>query len=148
VIVRRRALQPFSLSDGSKLAVGEWACAPSGAINRSAEYYPSPDEFSGFRFVDTAHLPDADDELARSATAQQPKSSKLTDIHHSYLMLGTGRMACLRRFYATAFMKVIVAQLLINYDFNLVEPDAPRWISWRVATIPRPWTKLAFTSRT
>jgi hypothetical protein len=44
-------------------------------------------------------------------------------------------------------MKVVVAQLLLNYDFRLVEPNAPRWISWRVARIPKPWTKLAFAPR-
>ncbi|OAL01486.1 cytochrome P450 [Phaeosphaeriaceae sp. SRC1lsM3a] len=142
--VRRCALQPFSLSDGTKLKVGEWACAPSAVINTSAEYYPSPSEFSGFRFVDPALL----DDLSNAERAQQPAPSKLTDVHHSYLMWGTGRMACPGRFYASGFMKVVVAQLLMKYDFTLVEPSAPRWISWRVAKIPRPWTKLAFTERT
>lgn len=89
VSVRRCALQPFSLSDGTKLKVGEWACAPSAVINTSAEYYPSPSEFSGFRFVDPALL----DDLSNAERAQQPAPSKLTDVHHSYLMWGTGRMA-------------------------------------------------------
>lgn len=44
-------------------------------------------------------------------------------------------------------MKVVVAQLVMNYDFSLVKPDAPRWIGWRVARIPRPWTELAFKPR-
>lgn len=87
--VRRCALQPFSLSDGTKLKVGEWACAPSAVINTSAEYYPSPGEFSGFRFVEAALLED----LCNPERAQQPAPSKLTDVHHSYLMWGTGRMA-------------------------------------------------------
>jgi hypothetical protein len=51
------------------------------------------------------------------------------------------------RFYASAFIKVVVAQLLLNYNFALVEPEASRWISWRVARIPKPWTKLTFTPR-
>ncbi|KAF7527303.1 hypothetical protein G7054_g10532 [Neopestalotiopsis clavispora] len=143
--VRRCALQPFSLSDGTRVEVGEWACAPSGAINTSAEHYPRPDEFSGFRFVDPKHLETVCG--TSPAGAVQPKPSSLTDADHSYLMWGTGRMACPGRYYASAFMKVVVAQLLMNYDFTLIEPDAPRWISWRVAKIPRPWTKLAFTPR-
>ncbi|KAI1760843.1 cytochrome P450 [Hypoxylon sp. FL1150] len=138
--VRRCALQPFSLSDGTKINVGEWACAPSGAINIDPQYYPSPEEFSGFRFVDSAILSSA-------ASTTQPKPSKLTDVDHSFLMWGVGRMACPGRYYASAFMKVVVAQLIMNYDIELVKPDAARWISWRVAKIPRPWTKLAFTPR-
>jgi hypothetical protein len=47
----------------------------------------------------------------------------------------------------SAFMKVVVGQLLMKYDFTLVEPDALRWISWRLPKIPRPWTKLAFRER-
>ncbi|OTA70053.1 cytochrome P450 [Hypoxylon sp. EC38] len=143
--LRRCALQPFHFSDGTEINVGEWTCAPSGAINTSAEYYPSPEEFSGFRFVDPAYLLAADSCFKTAVT--QPKPSKLTDVDHSFLMWGTGRMACPGRYYASAFMKIVVAQLLMNYDIKLVKPDAPRWISWRVAKIPRPWTKLAFTPR-
>ncbi|KAK7740436.1 hypothetical protein SLS62_011118 [Diatrype stigma] len=113
----------------------------------SADYYPSPEEFSGFRFVDPAILPDAHG-VSAAPLARQSKPSSLTDVDHSFLMWGTGRMACPGRYYAASFMKTIVAQLLMSYDFVLVEPDAPRWLSWRVAKIPRPWTKLSFTPRT
>ncbi|CAI6095198.1 unnamed protein product [Clonostachys chloroleuca] len=144
--VRRCALRPFSMSDGTKLEVGEWACAPAGAINTREDYYPFPKSLSGFRFVDSALLA-AIDEDTNPPAARQAKHSKLADVDHSFLMWGTGRMACPGRFYSAAFMKIIVAQLLMNYDFTLANPEAPRWISWRVTKIPRPWTKLVFTSR-
>ena len=86
--VRRSALQPFTLSDGTKLEVGDWACAPSGAINQSAEHYSLPLEFNGFRFVDLRATPNE-----RSSASHQPKPSKLTDVDDSFLMWGTGRMA-------------------------------------------------------
>jgi cytochrome P450 len=89
VSVRRCALQPFTLSDGTKLNVGDWACAASGAINTSAEHFPSPNNFSGFRFADPALV----DSISGPHGAQQPTPSKFTDVHHSYLMWGTGRMA-------------------------------------------------------
>ncbi|KAK6063444.1 cytochrome p450 [Seiridium cupressi] len=145
ISVRRCALQPFSLSDGTKVGVGDWACPPSGAINNSAEYYPSPQEFSGFRFVDPKILLEMDG-ITPSA-AMQSKPTKITDADYSFLMWGTGRMACPGIFYAAAFMKVVVAQLIMNYDFTLMKPDAPRWITWRTAKIPRPWTKMAFSKR-
>ena len=51
------------------------------------------------------------------------------------------------RFYASAFMKMVVAQLLMNYDFALAEPDAKRWFPWRAAKVPRMETKVMFTRR-
>ncbi|KAI1158001.1 cytochrome P450 [Nemania serpens] len=143
--VRRSALQPFSLSDGTKVAVGEWACAPAGAIYKYDKYYPSPETFSGFRFVEPASLPSS--HAGATTAVKQPKPSKLTDVDYSFLMWGTGRMACPGRYYASAFMKVVIAQLLMSYDFKLAKPEAPRWVSWRVAKIPRPWTKVIFTAR-
>lgn len=91
VSVRRSALQPFSLSDGTKVAVGEWACAPAGAIYKYDKYYPSPETFSGFRFVEPASLPSS--HAGATTAVKQPKPSKLTDVDYSFLMWGTGRMA-------------------------------------------------------
>ncbi|KAM7192968.1 cytochrome P450 [Naviculisporaceae sp. PSN 640] len=136
--VRRCALQPYSLSTGThSLEVGDWACAPSGAINLSAMYYTSPDEFSGFRFVPPFMVPNDDGWKKRDGS----------NVDSSWLMWGTGRMACPGRYYATAFMKTVVAQLLLDYDFKLAEPDSKRWISWRIAKIPKPWTKVVFVPR-
>ncbi|KAI0182952.1 hypothetical protein EV127DRAFT_414621 [Xylaria flabelliformis] len=58
--------------------------------------------------------------------------------------LNTRPTSSIRRYYVSSFMKVVIAQLLMSYDFKLVKPEAPHWIS-RVAKIPRPWTKVAFT---
>jgi hypothetical protein len=89
VSIRRCALQPFWLLDGTTLKVGECTCSPSGAINTSAKYYASPTDFSGFQFVDSALAPDTDS----STKARQPQPSKLTDVSRSYLIWETGRMA-------------------------------------------------------
>jgi hypothetical protein len=91
-------MQPFVLRDGARLGVGDWVCAPSGAINTNGDYYPSPGSFSGFRFVDPAILSPPSEHnnplpAASATTAQQPKPSKLTDVDHTWLMWGTGRMA-------------------------------------------------------
>lgn len=96
--VRRCALKPFALSDGTRLNVGEWACAPAGAINTSPVYYPSADAFAGFRFVDQELLSTLRDDgeptrTASSAPISQPKPSKLTDVDYGFLMWGIGRMA-------------------------------------------------------
>ncbi|KAI0381078.1 cytochrome P450 [Hypomontagnella monticulosa] len=142
---RRCALQPFTFSDGTKLAVGEWAVTPCGAIMRSEEHYPAASEFNGFRFVDPEILKQVDN--AGSFSLAQPKPSKLTDVDNSFLMWGTGRMACPGRFYATAIMKVILGHIIMNYDCSLVEPSAPRSFTWRTATVPKDEAMVVFTPR-
>ncbi|KAF2116757.1 cytochrome P450 [Lophiotrema nucula] len=101
--VRRCALQPCTLYNGTQLGVGDWTWVPLAALNTSDQYYPSPHEFSGFRFVDPAQLPDGQQKPS------QERPSKLTDVDHSFLMWGTGRMACPGRYYASVFIKAVVA---------------------------------------
>ncbi|GAB1311480.1 hypothetical protein MFIFM68171_01690 [Madurella fahalii] len=145
---RRRALQPFAFSDGTTLNVGDWACSPSGAMMRDSSQFPSPNKFDGFRFVDPAVLRNLDHPLepqAQPKTEQKP--AQFTDIDSSFLMWGYGRMACPGRYYASAFMKVVVGQILMKYDLKLVEPDAPRWMTWRAAMMPKSKTMVVFTPR-
>lgn len=158
---RRSALQPFELSDGTKLNVGDWACTPVRAIMQDPEHYPRPLEFNGFRFVDPRHI----DRENIANSLLQPQPSKLTDVGNTYHVWGTGRMAWYvgpdeptlfilvshvyspGRFYAACLMKVIIGQLIMNYDFELVEPDAPRWFTWRSTTLPKEGTMVIFTPR-
>ncbi|KXX75838.1 Ent-kaurene oxidase [Madurella mycetomatis] len=145
---RRRALQPFTFSDGTALNVGDWACSPSGVMMRDPSQFPSPERFDGFRFVDPAVLENLDrplDPQAQPKTSQKP--AQFTDIDSSFLMWGYGRMACPGRYYASAFMKVVVGQILMKYDLKLVEPDAPRWMTWRAAMLPSNKTTVVFTPR-
>lgn len=86
---RRSALQPFTLSNGTKLEVGDWACTPVRAIMQNSKSYPEPLEFNGFRFVDPLHL----GPKAGNFKVLQTKPSKLTDIDDTFHVWGTGRMA-------------------------------------------------------
>jgi hypothetical protein len=90
---RRSALQTFMLSDGTTLNVGDWACTPVRAIMQDARYYPSPLEFSGFRFVEEKVLSGHD----LSSMVRQERSSRLIDANDTYHVWGTGRMS----WYAT-----------------------------------------------
>ncbi|KAI3317916.1 cytochrome P450 [Xylariaceae sp. AK1471] len=144
---RRSALQPFALSDGTTLSPGEWACTPVRAIMQSAEHYPEPTTFYGFRFADTK--PDDENELTWGAAAgldfRQPKPSRLADVDSTWHVWGTGRMSCPGRYYATAVMKVIMAQVLLNYDCELDDAQQSRCISWRSTVLPRKSTMVHFT---
>ncbi|KAI2618907.1 cytochrome P450 [Hypoxylon sp. NC1633] len=143
---RRFATQPFAFSDGTKLAVGDWACTPVRAIMQSAENYPSPLEFNGFRFVNPEYL-DAATRSHTGTTFLQPSPSRLVDVSNAWHVWGTGRMACPGRYYATAVMKVMLAQIVLNYDCELVDKDASRWFTWRSTMLPKKGTMVVFTPR-
>jgi cytochrome P450 len=89
VSTRRHALQPFELSDGTKVNVGDWACTPVRAIMTDPATYPSPEEFNGFRFAD----PTIVEELTTGFKTPQEKPTKLTDVGSTFHVWGTGRMA-------------------------------------------------------
>ncbi|RYO83042.1 hypothetical protein DL762_006318 [Monosporascus cannonballus] len=122
---RRCAIRPFTFSDGTKLGVGDWACTPVYAIMKDSEHYPEPLKFNGFRFVDPKVLEGkaTNEQLRRPA---QPKPSQFADVDNTWQIWGTGRMACPGRFYASALLKVIVAQIIANYDFELPDPATTR----------------------
>jgi cytochrome P450 len=137
---RRSALQPMVLSSGVKLEVGDWACTPVSAIMQDPKYYPSPLQFNGFRFVEPSLLNDKDGKFEVS----QPTPSKLTDVDNTYHVWGTGRMACPGRFYATAVMKVITAQVLLQYDTELVHGKENRFLEWRSTMLPKSNIEVRF----
>jgi hypothetical protein len=51
------------------------------------------------------------------------------------------------RFYAAAIMKLLVAQVILNYDVELVNKDAKRWWTWRSSMLPLEGTLVKFTAR-
>ncbi|EGD92510.1 hypothetical protein TESG_00083 [Trichophyton tonsurans CBS 112818] len=130
---RRQALQPFQLSDGTRIEVGECFCTPQRAMARDPANFEKPLEFHGFRFVDPRVL--AGLEQPGFNIPDSAKPSQLTDTSNSQLW-GTGRMACPGRFYAAAVMKIILGLYLTKYDMELADKKAPRWFMWRSFIYP------------
>ncbi|KAI1126713.1 cytochrome P450 [Nemania abortiva] len=142
---RRHAVKPFTFSDGTRLDVGDWACTPVHAINHNPSYYPDPMKFDGFRFADAITVEKAT--IPRAAGPSQLKPSDLTEVSSKWQFWGTGRMACPGRFYATMTLKVIISQILANYDCTLPMPEAKSLLTWRSTFFPRESFKVSFTPR-
>lgn len=49
------------------------------------------------------------------------------------------------RFYASAVMKVILGQMILNYDCELLNPNEKRLFTWRSTILPKPSAKVVFT---
>ena len=151
---RREATGPFTFSDGTRLNQGDWAVTPLLAINKLPEYYPQPGQFNGFRFVSKEVLDsincshDSKNTAVLQSEAQQAKPSKLTDIDPTWLMFGIGKQSCPGRFYASAVMKVIISQIVANYDCKLVDPRATEEVMWvmRSAQVPKHGVKVVLTA--
>ncbi|KAG8158165.1 hypothetical protein KVR01_011926 [Diaporthe batatas] len=139
---RRAALKPFTLSNGITINPGEWACTPVQSMIQSAEYYPAPLEFHGFRFAEHTGVGAVS---AEGLDFRQPSPSKLNDVEHPWHVWGTGRMACPGRFYAAAVMKAVLGQVILNYNCELAEPGSPRWFIWRANRLPKATTAVIFT---
>lgn len=88
---RRQATQPFTLSDGTKLEVGDWACTPLRAMLHDETRFKEPSQFLGFRFVDNQVLAALTNSDFGSLESQKP--SLLTDVDKNWHVWGTGRMA-------------------------------------------------------
>lgn len=89
------------LPEGSSVAI------PGLAIHRDPELYDEPDVFKPFRFVDMRDQTNAN--LNMSTTSLQ------------YATFGHGRHACPGRFFATLELKLMLACMVQNYDFERLD---------------------------
>jgi cytochrome P450 len=80
---------------------------PANSIHYDESNYTNPHEFQGFRFVEATD--DGKINARQSFVSLTPE----------YLPFGHGNHACPGRFFAASTMKLILAYLLIHYDFML-----------------------------
>ncbi|KAE8385496.1 cytochrome P450 [Aspergillus alliaceus] len=132
--LERNAMVDFTLSDGSVITKGTHLSLPHLSIMFDKDIYgPDADQFNAFRFSDMR-------------TDLTPKH---TFVHctPAYLHFGYGRYACPGRFFASAEMKMLLSQVLMEYDVRYpagqAEPKAT-WYGWfRTAdqTLKLEWRK-------
>lgn len=83
---------------------------PTQAISMDPEVYEKPEVFDGFRFIELKNNSSIDE------ARLQYTSSDLNNMAFGY-----GRHACPGRFFASSETKMIMAYLLMHYDFKF--PD-------------------------
>lgn len=139
VSVRRRALQDFHLSDGTKANKGDWLVTPFQAVNYDDNYYRNAASFDAFRFVKQS----AEGSGIPSATNESPFAEP-TAIWHFW---GSGKITCPGRFYASTAVKLVLAHFLLDFDMELVDKKAPRSWNWRTTINPRKDVRIIFRPR-
>lgn len=114
----RKVLRPFTFSNGIVISPGTYVAAPLSALNTDKEINPNPDEFDGFRF---ARLRESSED---DSVASKYKAATTSPTHVTF---GHGRHACPGRFFAVSELKVMLARIIITYDFKLEEgKEVPR----------------------
>ncbi|KAK8012516.1 cytochrome P450 [Apiospora marii] len=113
--LKRVARKEFRFRDGTVIPKGTRLGVPTVAIHQDASLYTNPDAFDGFRFSKLR------EEHHNGTTMHEAASTGL-----EYLTFGHGKHVCPGRFFATDLMKLVLAVLVIRYDFKLPPNTKPR----------------------
>ncbi|KAL4923644.1 cytochrome P450 [Aspergillus undulatus] len=144
ISVRRKVLQPYTLSDGTRLAKDDVACISLQPILQSPENYTDPLTFNPYRFMKSTSTKSA------SSTSITSSSSKFTDADVTFPIWGLGKHACPGRHYASLLLKLVLAHILHRYEIKMADGKAEmkkRSFYWRSAIVPRSGAILYFRER-
>ncbi|GAB1212461.1 hypothetical protein ATERTT37_001600 [Aspergillus terreus] len=101
---------------GVRIPKGTMVYAPSYPVMHDPDIYPDPESFKPFRLADkrTALGEEGQSYVQRARQAWTTTSPK-------YPAFGHGCHACLGRFFASTLLKLMLAYILMNYDFQFLE---------------------------
>jgi ent-kaurene oxidase len=121
---KRTILKDVKLSDGTDLLAGTLIDVPAGAMTRDKAIVPggNPNEFDGFRYYRLRQ------EASREDAAKHLFATVSID---GGMHFGYGRRACPGRFFTTNLIKLVLAHLLLEYDFKMPEEGLRRYENLR-----------------
>ncbi|KAI0800572.1 cytochrome P450 [Fomes fomentarius] len=135
--VFRKAMTDITLRDGTKIPQGAYIAAPATAVHHDESKYMSNDVFDPFRF---ARLREQDE--------HHGVSHQFSNTSPEWLAFGHGRNACPGRFFAASVLKLILANLVLNFDIKLVEEGKrPANFFFFMAVAPNLSGKVMFRKR-
>ena len=126
--------------EGLHIPRGNQVCVPGYAMHHDPEVYEAPDEFRPFRFSDMRKVTEgngaaAEDKEAAQASYLSRARKQWATTTNDFLGFGHGRGACPGRFFAAAELKLMLAHLVLNYDFEIME-KRPRNMWFALNRVP------------
>lgn len=97
---------PLTLTDGTYIPAGTQLCTASYHISQDSSFATDANTFNGFRYYEKRQV---SEEAERNLFVSTDK-----DHHH----FGHGRYACPGRFFASDVLKMILGQMILDYDFK------------------------------
>ncbi|KAF7360228.1 Cytochrome P450 [Mycena venus] len=117
--VMRQVIKDFTFSDGTMVPTGTLIAIPVLAEHYDEANYVHGDQFDPFRFS-----------RMREQAGEGIKHQMITP-SPDFLSFGVGRHACPGRFFAVNEQKLIMAHVILTYDFKLKDGIRPEdeWIA-------------------
>lgn len=158
-------MKPFTFKDGTHIRAEDWVCVPQRSLLRDPAIYPRPATFDPYRFLshNSNALPSEafpHDLFPTLHNHDSQKPSRFTDLSPDYPIWGLGKQAwCVfptlatlcdanlsannishspGRFYASFIIKLVLVEMLQNYDLKMDAIPEKRYFTWRSSLIPRP----------
>jgi cytochrome P450 len=119
-VCNRKVLHPdgVTLKNGLFLPHGSTVGVPQWALHHDPAIYSDPYIYNPLRFYNQ-----------RANSHQEQDTRSLVSASPEFLAWGLGRHACPGRFFAAAEMKLILADILLNYDVHQVKiRPPPQWL--------------------
>jgi cytochrome P450 len=134
--MNRVAHEKVILSDGTVIPKGAHLCVPNVRTYDPA-FYDNPHEFNGRRFYDLRKEPGND------------SKHQFVTTDDSYIPFGHGKSACPGRFFASNEIKIVLAHLLLQYDFKFPDDQGrPKGLSHGPDCMTDPKARILFKART
>ncbi|KAJ7092474.1 cytochrome P450 [Mycena belliarum] len=135
----RVTLSEAAITDGTVLPAGSVVGFAPKPLHHNAQMYPDPYTFDPFRFA----------KLRTGENAARDITQSFTHLSNDYIVFGLGKHGCPGRFFAALMIKVVVSELLLNYDFAFPAgaSQTPKSFAFNIFTVPNPSAKLVFTQR-
>jgi cytochrome P450 len=115
--------------NNQKIPYGTRMEVPMHAIHTDPLNYANPNEFEPFRF------------------AQKGSRKPLVTLDDTFLSFGYSRHACPGRWFGAHLMKVMIAYLLMEYDFELLDGVKPEMLEVMEFSLPKMGEKIKFRKR-
>lgn len=140
VALRRMVVAKDGLTtpSGVHIPCGNYCAVPSLAVLTDGKKYSWPESFDPFRFVDLRREVNSGERLPDHVERSRMSFPATSN---DYLAFGNGRQACPGRFFAAAELKLMLAYVLLHYDFEML-PKRPSdtWVG--ILRIPSPSAKI------
>ncbi|KAK3374752.1 cytochrome P450 [Podospora didyma] len=139
---RRYTLKPITLQNGDYIPEGSYIETANTAILNDPELYPNPDTFDPHRFSNLRNNPDLPDPLGFKSR----ELYQFVSVTKENMSFGFGRHACPGRFFAANEIKMIMAQILLQYDIKMPDRETERYqsVGSGVVKAPDPTKEIMF----
>jgi cytochrome P450 len=132
----REVNRGFTLSNGQYIPGGATIELPSRSVYLDPANYPDENTFDGFRHY----------KLRQGGTAKDHARNQFVTSNDQNLLFGYGRHACPGRFFVANEIKMLLAKLILTFDFKMEDGNLQRYPNIEIGTIIAPDTqrKLLF----